>query len=189
MTASVSPERTRTTTCPGGVPGCGLEPHPILDGVFAVNELRLARVENRQYAVPEVIAGARQSVFLRLAVPVFPVGARKQVFCVGERRYPAAVTEPGVPADVVDVHVCAQHVVDIFGCRPRRRQGLQPGPIAAMEEGPLAVLVVASAGVHQDGVMAGLEKKALDGDDQKPGGGVVKPGRHPRPLTADGFGG
>ena len=86
--------------------------------------------DRRQLSVHLRPAGS--SRWFTCGIPSAPFDARKDILGVGEGRHPAAVVEPGVPADVIDVQVRAQHVVDVLGGQASAAR-LQPGPVQHVE--------------------------------------------------------
>ncbi len=82
--------------------------------MLVADQLGLAGGEHRQHAVGDEVAGARQRRRARRP-PMIPFAPRDQIARVGKRRHPAAVLQPRVPADVIDVQMRAQHDVDVFG--------------------------------------------------------------------------
>ncbi len=101
-----------------------------------------------------------------LGLPMGQLALAEDVSRLGEGRHPAAVLQPGVPADMVDVQVGAHDVVDILdpecrsppGCVPRCR------PSSVPERPGRARLVVADAAIHQDGVVRRADDVALDAE-------------------------
>jgi hypothetical protein len=98
---------------------------------------------------------------------VFPFGAAKQVLRIGESGHPAAVNQHGIPADVIDMQVRAQHDVNAFALKTGRREVFKertlqhiPSRVAA------ARLVVADTGVDDNALVLRLDDEGLDATDQ-----------------------
>src|SRR5215472_15652231 len=104
------------------------------------------------------------------ALPVCELAARHDVARIRKRRDPAAVLEPGIPADMVPMQMRAHHVVDIFDCDPgsaeigdiRRAQPMKLRPARAL-------LVVAEAGINEDSVPPGLDDEAVKAEEKVAG--------------------
>ena len=113
--------------------------------------------------------------------PVVVLGAREQVARVGEGRHPAPADQPRVPADVIGVEVGAHHEVDVFRSEAdggevveiAGRGPVRPGRVEA------ALLVVADAGIDQDGAVAGPQHVGLHRHRHLVGGGVEEAGLQP----------
>lgn len=87
---------------------------------------------------------------------------------VAEGRHPLTVDQPGVPADVVTVHVGAHHEVDVVRVHPGGGEVVQEVGAQHVERrvaGPL--LVVADAGVDQDGAALAAQHPGPHRRDQQ----------------------
>jgi hypothetical protein len=146
--------------------------------MLIADQVRLSGLEDRQDAVGDVIAGARERCRFRRA-PIVPFPLRNQVTCVGKGRHPLAIIQPSIPADVIDVQMRAQDHVDVLGRRAERSQSLEPRPAAAVKVRAGTLLVVAAAGVDQDGEAVLPNQEALDGDDQEPARRILKARHEP----------
>ena len=105
------------------VAGRGLEPDLVVEGIVARDQLRLPGRDHRQHAVLE-----REARELGVAqLPRLELLPGEYVAGVGEGRHPAAVHQPGVPADVVAVHVGAHDEVDVLQGHAERMQRLHIG--------------------------------------------------------------
>ena len=88
----------------------------------------LAGVDDGKHAVVDAAVGLLAR--LGLVAPELPLLADEDVLRPGERGHPRPVHQARVPAHVVDVHVRAQHVVDLLrgdARRPSGRRGTCPG--------------------------------------------------------------
>ena len=147
--------------------------------VAVVDEVGQARLEHGQHAVlqaPDMHRCRRAGV-----APGQPVGellAPEQVAGVGKGRRPPAVRQLRVPADMVDVQVGAEDEVD-----RRRLDAGPPQPVDEARAGALvpvrdlrAVLVLADAGVDQDGPPVDAQHESLDGAAENVTGEVEEVG-------------
>jgi hypothetical protein len=94
--------------------------------------------------------------------PEVELGARKNIFRIREGRHPAAVFEFRIPADMVDMHMSAQHEVDIFRCHARCAEIIHPRENLIVEHIAVARLVIADTGIDQNGVVRRADQKGLD---------------------------
>ena len=81
----------------------------IADRVVVAHDLGLVGVDDRQHTV-----GERRH--FRLGVlfgPVVEFALAEHVTRVGKSRYPAAVFQPRIPSDVIDMQMRAHHEVDV----------------------------------------------------------------------------
>ena len=87
-----------------------------------------------------------------------------------EGRDPAAVLEPGVPSDMVDVKMGAHHIVDLIDRDTGvRRPFLEAVGVHHVPEGTRrAWLVISDATVDQDVVVRGLQQVGLDAEHELP---------------------
>ena len=99
---------------------------------------------------------------LRIAIEreeMVVVGLAEHIARVRKRRHPAAVVEPRVPADMVDMQMRAHHHVDLLRPHAGRGEALEIGRVELVPDRPLrARLVVADAGVDQDSSPADLDQ-------------------------------
>ena len=104
---------------------------------------------------------------LGVVAPVGVLDPAHQVARVGEGRTPAPVDQHGVPADVVDVQVGAQHGVDRLA---RVAGGGKIGEERAVQVVPgrnaATLLVVAEAGVDHDAPRGGFDHQGVDAHAQ-----------------------
>ena len=140
------------------------QPDMVVQRDVGPHHLRLAGGDDRQHAVLE-------DLVRRLGVLGLPVGVfllAEDVFGLGEGRHPAAILQPGVPAHVVHMHVGAHDVVDVVHRGAGRRQVPLPGVGRLhVPEGPgRPRLVVADAGIDQDGVVRRADQVGLDAEPQ-----------------------
>ena len=129
---------------------------------------RLA-ADDRQHRVGD--PGMARRIGLLLLGPVRQLAVGEQVLGLREGRHPAAVVEPGVPADMIDVQVRAHDVVDVVHAEPGGGEVLLVA--VARHHVPdrpgRTRLVVADAGVDQDVVMRRAHDVALDAQDELAG--------------------
>src|SRR4030095_3219662 len=101
---------------------------------------------------------------------------------IGKGRHPAAVFQARVPADMIPVQVGAHHVVDILDPDPRMCEVccvMAPQPVK-LRPGR-ALLVIAEAGIDEDGVTSRLHDEAVKTEDELARRRVDQPGsRHVR---------
>ena len=168
-----------------GMAGQRRERYPVLDPVVHLDQQLALGVQDRDHAVGDVVAGAGHQSLFGLGQPEIELGAGEDVLGVGEGRHPAAVLQPGVPADMIDVQMGAQHEIDVFRTGPGR-QGTGPSTgTGRREELPVARLVIADAAIHQDGVAGRLDQEGLDRDHDQPGVGSIVPRHHPFGMRGD----
>ena len=155
------------------------------DVVAVVDQHGLARLHHREHAVlvshVTRVGGHRR---ILPHVPVGVVGARKQVLCVRERRHPAPVAQHRIPADVVGMQVRAQHQVDVLGRDAGGAQALQIRRVELMEAmRPRPVLVIAAAGIEQDGQIARTDQPRVHAGHEAVVLRAVVIGRQPVEVT------
>ena len=130
------------------------------DAMVPLDEVGEAKLEDRPYAVGE----HRQHVgTLRLCAPVLVLDPTEQIARVREGRDPLAIGQHGVPADVVDVQVRAQHRIDRLARESGRGQVFEepPLPVVPGRDTPV-LLVVAEAGVDDDAPPGRLDHEGVD---------------------------
>ncbi len=116
------------TDMTGGVPRPRVYMHVVVKGVVGGDQFRLATLHDRQQAVLVIRIG-RVSTSQLGDPPVLPFLAGKQVAGVREGRHPSAAEETGVPADMIDMQVRAQHKVDVLGCKAGDGEIGEIGPV------------------------------------------------------------
>ena len=123
-------------------------------------------VEDRSYAVGK----DRQHVgALGLRAPVLELDAAEQVARSREGRDPLAFDQHGVPADVIDVQVRAQHRVDRLAGKAGRGQVLEEAPLPVVPgRDPPILLVVAEAGIDDDPPSRRLDDERVDAHLEPP---------------------
>jgi hypothetical protein len=120
---------------------------------------------HRCHAVLEdvLVAAAQDRAVVVGRVPEVEVPLGHQVGGVREGGHPGAAVEAGVPADVVDVQVRVDHQVDVAGLHAGRGEVVQEAGVeAAPHRGVGPVLVVADAGVDEDGAAPAAQQPGLD---------------------------
>src|SRR5882672_2711935 len=75
----------------------------------------------------------------------------EHVLRIRKSRHPAAVAKHGVPAAMIDVQVCAKHIVDLIEGEPGVAESVEPRLLWKVPRRCIA-LVFARAGVPQDRV-------------------------------------
>ena len=93
----------------GRVVGAGFQPHMIVDGEIAFDQIGLARLDHRQNAVFEAAVNAHRILF---ALPMFIFQLVKNIPGIGKCRHPTAIFQPRVPADMIYMQMRAQHMRD-----------------------------------------------------------------------------
>ena len=96
-------------------------------------------------------------------------GLAHQVARIRERRDPTAEVEPGIPADMIGMKVRAHHDVDVVRRASGRRQsGDVAGAAALVPIRPgRPLLVLADAGIDEDGLAAEADQMALNGEQDR----------------------
>jgi hypothetical protein len=145
----------------------------VLDGkqrvglVIALDHHGLAGLDDRQHRIVErAVVHLAFALRAALGFPVRVLTLAEQVLGVGKRRHPAAVLELGVPADMVDMQVRAHHEIDGLGRAAAGAQPVEERRVELVPAGIVPLLVVAEAGVDQDGVAAGLHDPGMDRPDK-----------------------
>ena len=114
------------------------------------------------------------------------LGFRHNVAGVGEGGDPAAIEQLGVPADVIDMQMGAEHVVHIFRLHAGCGEALQIGGVEHVEAvRARAVFAVAAAGIDQDGVVLGFDHPGMDGGDEAAAFGLVVVRRQPAAVFGE----
>ena len=103
-------------------PGVGISLTRSLRACCALDDVDAVGGHDRQHRIGDPGTG-RRIVLLPLG-PVLELAVGEDVARLGEGRHPAAVLEPRVPADVVDVQMRAHDEVDVADAEARR----PPGP-------------------------------------------------------------
>ena len=145
-------------------PGVGDQQHVVVERVVALDDLVALGGDDRQHRVVDPRTG-RRSFFCR-SVQYGELAIGEHILRLREGRHPAAVLEPRVPADMVDVQVRAHHVVDVVDAEAGGREVLlEAVALHHVPERPRRPrLVVADAGVDQDVVVRRLDHVALDAE-------------------------
>ena len=163
----------------GGVPRRGPERHMGRDAVVHVDEVVQLCRDDRFDVVGQV-----DVVRVLVVLPVVVLGLPEQVARVRERRHPPAVDQLGVPPDVVEVQVRAQHDIDGFAWRARGREIVEEGGLQRLHVLVGQVAIVAETRVDEDHLAVRLDDEGLDRDLEHPVGGDVV-GHDPRPLRPE----
>ncbi len=147
-------------------PGVGIRLTRSLKACCALDDVDAVGGHDRQHGIGDPRTG-RRIVLVSLG-PVFQLAVGEDVARLGEGRHPAAVLEPRVPADVVDVQVRAHDEIDVVDADAGGRQALLEavGLHHVPERARRARLVVADAGVDQDVVVRRLHQVALDAEHE-----------------------
>jgi hypothetical protein len=87
---------------------------------------------------------------------------RKKVSRVRKRRHPAAVQEAGVPAAMIEMQMCAKHVIDALRRKSCRREVFEEWALAHAEHRGTARLGVSDTGIDHDPFSGGLYYECLD---------------------------
>ena len=172
----------------GRVARRGFHHHAIVDRVVAFQQQRLPGLEHGQHAVVVHLRASRalHPPIADLGIEVLLLDPREQVPGVRERRYPAAVLELRVPADMVGVEVRAQHDVDVLGRNAHRAQALQERDVEHVEaRQPRPRLVVAGTAVEEDGVSPGANQPGVVAGDELVARRIVVDRRHPRQVRRE----
>ena len=109
----------------GRVTGRRQDAGVVADLVVAADDLGLFRLDDRQHAV----AKRRHRRFRVYLGPVIELGLAEHVACLRKSRHPAAVFQPRVPADMVDMQVGTHDVVDVADGNPGSSQGARVGVV------------------------------------------------------------
>ena len=98
-----------------------------------------------------------------MVAPVLVFGFAEHVACVGEGRHPFAADQFGIPADVVDMQMRAEHGVDAVRRKARFRHGFQERTFPVIPgRHRAALLVVAEAGIDHDPARGRLHHQRVD---------------------------
>src|SRR6185437_9621840 len=143
----------------------------VVERVVVIDQKRLPRLDDRQAIVAENSA-RRIGALLVLLVPGRIFALVEDVFGIRKGRHPAAVAQRGVPAGVVDVQMRAEDVVDLVVGDAEGEELVAPALLAREIERRRMTLVLAGAGVDQDGVAWRAHHEGLVGDEHLAGGGV-----------------
>ena len=128
MTARAPREARQIATWSGVCPGVGSSQTWSSRAKSLRHQLRLPGCDHRQHAV---LQGMTRE--LRVApLPRLELLSGEHVARVGEGRHPAAVDQPGVPADVIAVQVGAQDVVDGLRREPEPGERAQVGVVGLL---------------------------------------------------------
>src|SRR4051812_25742065 len=101
------------------------QPYRVIQGEIVLHKHRLPCFDHREAVHPPHIA-VREFAPCRGRLPERVLAAVKNIFRIGESRYPAAVDEPRVPATVVEVQVGAEDVVDLVKAKPEHAKAIHP---------------------------------------------------------------
>src|SRR5208283_4104580 len=127
----------------------------VIQLVDTIDDQVLLSFNNRQNTVVIHIFENRP-VGVDVAYAVIMVGARPDIFCIGERWYPPSLVEAGEPADMVHMQMRTEHVVYVLGLNAGGLQLAQIIGVKVMEfSGPRTLLVIANATINEDRVFAG----------------------------------
>ena len=140
----------------------GQQRHVLVDLPSAGNQVRKARVEDRLHGIFD----HRASVVGGLLAPVFPLRFGVEVAGGGEGGLPAAIDQARVPADVVHVHVRAEHRVHAVRVEAGRLEVVQEARLHAVPARIAAHFAVADASVDDDGAALGLHDQAVERHQQ-----------------------
>ena len=110
-TPRLSPSAMLTTTWPGEWPKHGSQRNAVVEAIIVVDQHDLLGFLDRQrrFVLEADAVDARIAVLIGV-VPIVVFGAADDVLGVRERRNPAAVDQPRVPADMVPMKMGAHHV-------------------------------------------------------------------------------
>ncbi|GCC48700.1 hypothetical protein chiPu_0032795, partial [Chiloscyllium punctatum] len=151
--------------------------HGIVERIVVVDQERLPGLDDRQAIVAKHRAGWIGAPGV-LGLPGRILALVEDVFRVREGRHPASVAQRGVPAGVVDMQMGAEHVVDLLIGDAEREQLVAPALLARKVERRRVPLVLAGAGVDQDGVARRPHHEGLVGDHHHAAGGIEDFGLH-----------
>jgi hypothetical protein len=99
---------------------------------------------------------------------VLPFPAGEQAAGVRERRHPSAADKSRVPTDVICVQTRAQNIVDVLGHKTGGTEIGEIGPVLPMIALLMrALLVIARAGVDQNGRARRLYDRAVKREDEQ----------------------
>ena len=107
---------------------------------IAFHDLRTLGLDDRQHGVGDPGHGCR--ILLLLLRPVRELALRHHVFRLRERRHPASVLEPRVPADMIPMQVGAHDVIDVLRLDPDAGEVGEVGRTHPMELGSRRALLV-----------------------------------------------
>ena len=126
----------------------------------AGDEIGLAGIGDRLHGIAEHRLMRRA---LAVVAPMLELGPAEHVAGVGECRHPFAADQYGVPADMVDMQMRAQHGVDAVGREACRRQRLEKRILAVVPGRHVAaLLVVAEPGIDDDPARRRFHQQRVD---------------------------
>src|SRR5215470_15056374 len=145
-----------------GMAWCWFQPHFVIEGIVVGHEGGQTRLDNRQHAIGKMLQWC--GVVHRL--PVLPLLAGYDVGGIGERWYPASVAQLRIPADMIHMQMRAQDVIHRFRVHTSGRQlSEEYATRGHMPARALPFLVVADAGVDENGMVASAHEPGLHRED------------------------
>ena len=170
----------------GRMAGRRFEPDTIVELVIHLDQYRLIGIHDRPDTVRiDIGNGAFLTGFFALQ-PEFQLGLAEDIFCIRECRYPAAIHQPRIPANMIDMQMCAHHEIDLFGLHPGSGKVCQIRVVHLVPHRPRrAFLVIPDTGIHQDRVARCFDNVGLHGDDQIRGRRIDKGREQPVPVCLD----
>src|ERR1700730_15213780 len=146
------------------VAGRWREPQRIVELIIVIHQQCLSGRDHRLTIVPPYVTGGRVAT-LRRFLPGGVFAFMEHVLRLREGRHPAAVTQHGVPAAMVDVQMCAEHIIYVVEFEPGITESVEPRLLWEVHRRRIA-LVLAGAGVHQDRSLRRAHDVCLVGDHQ-----------------------
>src|SRR5260370_20470371 len=101
------------------------EPQRIVELKIVVYQKCLAGRDHGLAVVSPHIARWRFAA-LRRFLPCGIFALMEHVFRIRKSRHPAAVAKHGVPAAMIDVQVCAKHIIDLVEAEPGVAESVEP---------------------------------------------------------------
>ncbi len=144
----------------GTVAGCRDQGDLIGKPGVAGDEVRSAGIGHRLHRVVENSNLVR---LLAIVAPVLVFGSAEHVARIGKSRHPFPVHQAGVPADMVDMQMGAQHGVDAVGRKAGFAHGFEERTLPVVPGRQVAaLLVVAEPGIDHDPAGRRLHHQRVD---------------------------
>ena len=145
---------------PGAVAGRRDQGDFVAQPMVARHQIGLAGIRDRLHGIAEygLFVGP-----VAMVAPVLELGLAEHIAGIGKGRHPLAADEFGVPADMIDMQVGAEHRVDAVRGKTRRRQGVEERILAVVPGRHVAaMLVIAQTSVDDDPPRWRLHQQRVD---------------------------
>ena len=149
------------TDMAGRVAGCRFEPHTGADLVIGFDEIDQTRLEHRLHGFLEY----RPEVVL-VVLPMIEFGLNHHIPRVRKCRHPFAVDLLGIPTDMIDMQMGADHGVDGIRVVAEFFQVVDEGALHVGPRFECEILVVTDAGIDHHLAVRSLDDHHLDVEDE-----------------------